>query len=104
MAAMSGSENTDDTGIMSLWLIVTGRTGESYERAYAWAETESEARDLFSARHPHSQLKQVTLLFNASDSPFATNLSDSGILDGALVEEDDAFNRSSRGLGPYFCS
>ena len=77
---MSYTENTDDAG-MSLWEIDTGFTGESYCRAYAWASSEAEAVDLFKTKHPLAEARTVRRLFGASDEPFVTLISDSGIMD-----------------------
>ena len=70
--------------MLSLWCIPTGWTGESYERAYAWAETEVDARRLFAEAHGSSgrTAAEAHLLFRADAAPFITPLSDSGFADG----------------------
>ena len=80
--AKTTEEYYDILGVKSLWLILNGRKGESYVRAYVWCSTEEEeARRLFSEKYPDSDIKQITRLFGASDEPFVTELSDSGFDD-----------------------
>lgn len=63
---------------MSLYEIQTGHIGESYVRCYVWAENEKHARDLFEEKHTGRTLERITYLMSISDSPFCTNLSDTG--------------------------
>ncbi len=61
---------------MGLYEVETTRTGESYVRAYVWAEGAAEARLLFDAKHPNVGVDRVRFLFYAREEPFVTALSD----------------------------
>lgn len=67
---------------MNLYEIQTSWTGESYVRAYAWAETESEARELFEEKHRGTKYEnavdKIVLLIAHDAKPFCTQASDSG--------------------------
>jgi hypothetical protein len=67
---------------MILFEITTDRIGESYERAYAWASCEGEARALFWAKHTFPPWRTINItvqpLFSSEEKPFCTDLSDSG--------------------------
>jgi hypothetical protein len=70
---------------MNLYELTTGYIGESYERSYAWAESEEHARQLFDAmqqsmadRFKPCKCESCTLLFSAKEKAFVTKPSDSG--------------------------
>lgn len=64
--------------MITLYEIQTGWIGEAYERAYVWAESEQQARELFEATEPEHPARHVIPLFQADAKPFITKLSDSG--------------------------
>lgn len=64
--------------MMGLYEIGTGKTGESYERAYVWAESETRAAELFQKRNPESKGLRPQLLFFGNAESFSTKVSDSG--------------------------
>lgn len=76
---------------MRLYEITTGRTGESYERCYAWAEDVKHALKLFDDNHktPDGGCPAARCLIDEteSDTPFITDLSDSGF--GPKIEDGD---------------
>jgi hypothetical protein len=63
---------------MKLYEIMTGEIGESYVRAYAWAECAEHALDLFMKRNPgySAERLQVFRLFSQDDPPFCTKKTD----------------------------
>jgi hypothetical protein len=63
---------------MTLYEVVTGMVGESYERAYVWADNERQARLLFAKANPESRIGEVFVLLSDTDHPFATKISDCG--------------------------
>lgn len=63
---------------MTLFEITTGVYGESYERCYVWAANESVARHLFESKYPKAELRELTQLFDDTESHFVTNLSSGG--------------------------
>jgi hypothetical protein len=65
---------------MILFEIVTDRVGESYVRAYAWAESKERAIELFeSVPSPYVYTAvEIIELFNSEDAPFITEISDRG--------------------------
>lgn len=67
---------------MNLYEITTGFEGDAYERCYAWATSEEEAKRLFHTanpnRNPPRKIDTLTLLFSADSGPFVTDLSTSG--------------------------
>lgn len=67
---------------MSLYEIHNGYTGESYVRAYAWAPNEEFAIALYSKRNPNQVVAGITKLFDETDVPFCTPLSDNGYAEG----------------------
>jgi hypothetical protein len=72
---------------MTLFVLVTGGIGESYERCYVWAHDRAHA---FQLAWPICQAKyhditeeevralEIHALFDASAAPFCSPLSDSG--------------------------
>lgn len=67
---------------MTLFEITTGWIGESYERAYVWAESEEYARSLFEAVHsPKRSIAHCEAKLSSSDEGFITELSDCGFGD-----------------------
>lgn len=60
---------------MSLYELVTSATCESYERAYAWAESEADAKNRFALKHPTRVIRCVRMLLS---SAFVTELDDIG--------------------------
>jgi hypothetical protein len=70
---------------MKLFEITTGWMGMSYERCYAWAETEAQALKMFNdmvAGEPkyanRADRIEVLELFDATAAPFITVLSSEG--------------------------
>lgn len=63
---------------MTLYEIVTFSVGESYVRAYAWAESEEQARQLFAARNPMHSIRQVRRLLDLESLPYCTAACDDG--------------------------
>jgi len=51
----------------SLFEIITGATGVSYERAYCWAPSELGARVLFSASYPEKNIATIVKVFDATN-------------------------------------
>lgn len=78
------SFSTRNDASMSLYEITTGMHGESYVRAYAWAESSGQASQLFRAAYPSKEAYpnkcafKVQRLFDHDAMPFVTKLSDSG--------------------------
>lgn len=66
---------------MTLFEFITGHVGESYERAYVWAATETRAHELFATAHPDRFAVSVRALFHFYQGEFVTKLSDSGFND-----------------------
>jgi hypothetical protein len=65
--------------VKSLYEIVTSHVGESYVRAYCWADSENEARLMFVAKNdPKYTIKYVARLFDADSLAFCTHASDEG--------------------------
>lgn len=64
---------------MILFEILTGYTGESYERCYAWAETRERAIEMFREKHPNREAKIVQTILESKEGEFITCLDDSGI-------------------------
>jgi hypothetical protein len=62
---------------MKLYEILTGAIGESYERAYAWAESEDHAKRLFRERHNRG-IARINLLMDSRAAPFCTALDCAG--------------------------
>lgn len=66
---------------MNLYEIRTGRMGESYERAYAWAADDTEAVRLFKEKNPLIsawRLDLKLLLEGRHVEGFSTQVSDEG--------------------------
>ncbi len=63
---------------MKLFEIITGAIGESYVRAYAWAESEERACSLFEELHPKKPVKRIRPLFSATEPEFCTLANDHG--------------------------
>lgn len=67
---------------MNLYEIQTGWYGESYVRAYAWAESEEQARELFEAKHRGTKyeksIDRIVLLMKSEAKPFCTQANDCG--------------------------
>ena len=75
-----------------LFEINTNSLGESYVRAYVWAENEDLAVLMFRRKHPELQFVSLRALFAADSPTFITNASDSGFeLELNLVEPAPAF-------------
>jgi len=75
---------------MNLYEIITGGWGESYLRAYAWAESEEQALKMgekaygMSFKTPFDDKRlivKIRLLFSADAEPFCTPFSDTGFDD-----------------------
>ncbi len=63
---------------MTLFEITTGKCGESYVRCYVWDVDEQAARKLFDEQFPDATLAPIKALFQSTDGPFITTLSDCG--------------------------
>jgi hypothetical protein len=63
---------------MSLYELVTSATCESYERAYAWAESEEDAKNRFALKHPTRVIRCVRMLLSSDSPAFVTELDDIG--------------------------
>lgn len=65
---------------MYLFEILTFVIGESYVRAYAWAGSPEQARDLFEKRNPEysGKIKRIETLMDDGAEPFCTKASDEG--------------------------
>jgi hypothetical protein len=67
---------------MNLYEVTTGAVGESYVRAYVWAEDDQQARRLFIEKNPdmdgRARLTWNLLIDASRDKPFSTRLSDEG--------------------------
>lgn len=67
---------------MYLFVILTGRMGESYERCYVWSESKDVAYDMFKERYGGNvSAIDIRMLFSSEALPFVTGLSDSGFDD-----------------------
>jgi len=60
---------------MKLFELTTGKTGFSYERAYALCKNESEAKEIFKAKFG-TEPDEIELLLSSEMPVFITNLSD----------------------------
>jgi hypothetical protein len=58
-----------------LYEVTTGAIGESYERAYVWADSKETAMRLFGERFEAGN-PAIRALFAADAEPFCTDLSD----------------------------
>ena len=63
---------------MFLYEITTNVIGESYERCYIWAPTESKAIEMFKERHPDIKIRARRCILSSKEAPFMTELSDTG--------------------------
>lgn len=63
---------------MNLYEIRTGIIGESYVRAYVWANDEYEAGGLFAKTNPGHKIQEVRQLLRSTDKPFCTVVDDQG--------------------------
>lgn len=65
---------------MILYEIVNGEIGESYCRAYAWAENETHAHAMFVHENPGVSIQELRIikLFDSQCGPFCTKLDDGG--------------------------
>ena len=64
----------------TLFEILTGFYGRSYERSYAWENSDVEARRKFEQKYPNRKIQRIRRLFSESESPFCTSLSEDGFI------------------------
>ncbi len=62
---------------MKLFELTTGKTGLSYERAYAWSEDEIQARRMFKAKFG-TEPDMIEFLLSSKTPAFITDLNDEG--------------------------
>jgi hypothetical protein len=63
----------------SLYEITNGWMGESYVRAYAWADSEADALELCAAKHIGKKVGnkfEIVKLFDSDSDPFCTAFHD----------------------------
>lgn len=63
---------------MTLYEVTAGAIGESYVRAYAWADSIERACELFRARNPGLPIRSVTVLIRQDEGPFCSLATDDG--------------------------
>lgn len=65
---------------MNLYEIRTGMEGDSYERAYAWAESMGEALQKFEDSNPDPSraAASIRVLMKETNAAFCTKISDNG--------------------------
>lgn len=63
---------------MKLYEVISGGIGNSYVRAYVWAEDEPKALELYRRRNPKRTIEEVKELFDQSSPPFSTLADDDG--------------------------
>jgi len=87
------------TRVMKLYEILTPNSGDSYERAYAWAHNEDQARYLFYRAHPSVELCQCNELFSSEAKPFVTALDCDGFEMSAAtaIPSDNSVNQVKKG-------
>ena len=74
---------------MDLFEMITGRVGESYERSYVWARSESRALQAFRERFPlRPEPRECVLILSSGDNEFVTEFDDSGFGERVFMEAE----------------